>query len=116
MEEKAIKKFIIEELSNFKFKMYTKGVKYLIEAIYICIANEDAIENLTKNVFNQIAIKYNERSYLSVKWCIEQVIKTMYNNTEMNIICEYFNIEENLKPSLKFIIYTIVCKYKRKNT
>lgn len=111
MVDKEIKNFIHNELSNFNFKMYAKGVRYLEEAIYICIKNENAIENLTKNVFNVIALKYNEKSYLSVKWCIEQVLKTMYNNTKMNVLCNYFNLEENLKPSLKFIIYTISCKY-----
>lgn len=113
MEEGEIKDFIIKELSNFSFKMYTKGFKYLKEAIYLCIKEEDSIENLTKNVFNKIALKYKEKSYLSVKWCIEQVIKSMYNNTRIDILCNYFNIEENLKPSLKFIIYTICYKYER---
>lgn len=111
MEDQKIRNFIHHELSNFNFKMYTKGVKYLEEAIYICITDENAIENLTKNVFSKIALKYNDKSYLSVKWCIEQVLKTMYNNTKMDVICDYFNLEENLKPSLKFIIYTISCKY-----
>lgn len=114
MDDKKIKDFIHNELSNFNFKMYSKGVKYLTEAIYLCIKEEDAIENLTKNVFHRIALKHNEKSYLSVKWCIDQVIKTMYNNTKVEIICNYFHIEENLKPSLKFIIYTISCKYTNK--
>lgn len=113
MQEKEIKEFIVNELSKFSFKMHTKGVQYLKEAIYICIIEEDALENLTKNVFSKIALKYHEKSYLSVKWCIEQVLKTMYNNTKLDFLCKYFNIEENLKPSLKFIIYTIVCKYNR---
>ena len=115
MEDKQIKNFIHNELSNFNFKMYTKGTRYLEEAIYICIKEDNAIENLTKNVFHRIALKHNEKSYLSVKWCIEQVLKTMYNNTKMDVICNYFNIDENLKPSLKFIIYTISCKYTNQN-
>lgn len=115
MVDKKIENFIHKELSNFNFKMYTKGVKYLKEAIYLCIKEDDAIENLTKNVFSRIALKHNEKSYLIVKWCIDQVIRTMYNNTKMNVICNYFNIEENLKPSLKFIIYTISCKYTNQN-
>ena len=64
--------------------------------------------------FPKIATKYNEKSLYNVKWCIDQVIKTMYNNTEISTLCNYFGIEENIKPSLKFIIYTIVCKYNRK--
>lgn len=114
MKEKEAKEFILKELSKFNFKRYTKGFRYLNESIYICIKDSAAMDNLQKNVFPYIAKKYNESSLLKVKWCIEQAIKTMYNNTEQSIICEYFNIEESLKPSLKFIIYTIVCNYEWK--
>lgn len=77
----------------------------------MCIVDEDALDNLSKNVFPYIAEKYNEKSYLNVKWCINQVINTMYNNTKQDIVSKYFNLEYNVKPSLKLIIYTIVCKY-----
>lgn len=111
MNEEKIRKFIFNELSKFKFKKYTKGFKYLNEVIYICIIDIDAIDNLNKNVFPKISNKYHEKSYLNVKWCIEGIINTMYNNTEMDIVSKYFNLEDNVKPSLKLITYTIVCKY-----
>lgn len=114
MNEKQIKDFILKELSNFQFKKYSKEFKYLNEAILICIKDIELLDNLTKNVFPKIAKEYNEKSWYNIKWCIEQSIKTMYNNTKISILCNYFNIEENIKPSLKFIIYTIVCKYNRK--
>ena len=112
MNDNDIKKFIYNELSNFNFKRETKGFKYLCDAIFICI--KDALDNLSKNVFPQIAEKYNEKSFFKVKWCIEQILKTMYNNTKISIISNYFSIDENLKPSFKFIIYTIVCKFNKK--
>lgn len=111
MNKKEIEKFIIKELSKFNFKFYTKGFKYLKEVIYMCITDEDALDNLTKKVFPFIAKKYNEKSYINVKWCIEQVINTMYNNTKREIISDYFKLDYDIKPSLKFIVYTIVCKY-----
>lgn len=113
MNDNIVKEFILKELSQFNFHRYTKGFKYLNEAIFLCINNDDAIDNLHKNVFPYIAKKYNEKKPLNIKWCIEQSIKTMYNNTEIKKICTYFNIEENIKPSLKFIIYTVVCKYEQ---
>ena len=112
--KEKIEKFILEELDKFNFRKYTKGFKYLKECIYICILDEDALDNLTKKVFPKIAKKYNEKSYLNVKWCIDQVINTMYNNTKLDVISNYFNLDYNLKPSLKFIVYTIVCKYNQK--
>lgn len=115
MNDNDIKKFIYNELSKFNFKRETKGFKYLCDAIFICIKDENALDNLSKNVFPQIAKKYNEKSFFKVKWCIEQILKTMYNNTKISIISNYFSIDENLKPSLKFIIYTIVCKFNKKS-
>lgn len=114
MKNKEIENFVYNELSRFKFKKSTKGYKYLCETIIMCINEENSIDNLSKSIFPKIAIKYNEKTANNVKWCIEQVIKTMYNNTNSNLICEYFSIEEDTKPSLKSIVYTIMCKYKRK--
>ncbi len=111
MDEREIRKFIFKELSKFNFKKYTKGFKFLNEIIYICIIDIDAMDNLSKNVFPKVAKKYHEKSYLNIKWCIDRVINTMYNNTEMNIVCKYFNLDSNIKPSLKLITYTVVCKY-----
>lgn len=112
--EKEIKQFIENELCKFDFRRGTKGYKYLKEAICLCIINENAIDNLTKNVFPTIAKMHNEKSYLSIKWCIDQCITTMYNNTPIDIITKYFMLPENLKPSLKLMIYTIVCNYENK--
>lgn len=115
MNDKQIQEFILKELSRFNFKKYTKGFRYLYEAIFLCIKDKDAIDNLYKNVFPIICEKYKEKTPLNVKWCIEQVIKTMYNNTEIHILCDYFNVSENIRPSLKFIIYTVVCNYEWNN-
>ena len=115
MNDKQIQEFIMQELSKFNFKKYSKGFRYLSEAIFICIKDNGAIDNLYKNVFPLICKKYNEKTPLNVKWCIDQVIKTMYNNTEIHILSNYFNLPENIRPSLKLIIYTIVCKYEWKN-
>lgn len=111
--EKNIKNYIIKELLKFKLQRGSKGFKYLVETIYLSIVDVDALDNLSKNVFPIIAKKYNEKSSLNVKWCIDKVIQTMYNNTEMEVISKYFNLEYNMKPSLKCIVYTIVCNYSK---
>ena len=104
MNDNDIKKFIYKELSKFNFKRETKGFKYLCDAIFICIKDENALDNLSKNVFHKIKKKYNEKSFFKVKWCIEQVLKTMYNNTKISIINNYFSIDENLKPTFDKIL------------
>lgn len=111
-----LKEFINNELSKVKFNQSTKGFKYLEEAIFICVINDDAIDNLSKNVFPKIANEHNEKTSFNVKWCIEQIINTMYNNTDGNILCQNYNLEINSKSTLKHIIYTILCKcYRHKN-
>ncbi len=114
MEDKQIKEFIKQELNNFEFVKISMGYRYLIDTILICIKDSNAINNLNKNVFPKIAEKYNAMSYMHIKWCIEQSIKTMYNNTDANILCNYFKLDRNIKPSLKFVVYTIVSKFEWK--
>lgn len=111
MEENKTRNYIFNELSKFNFRKETRGFKYLNEAIYLSIVDENAIENLSKNVFPIIAKKFHAQSPQNVKWCMNRVIETMYYNTNMKQLCQYFNLEENQKPTLKFIIYFIVCKY-----
>lgn len=114
MKDSQIKEFIKKELGNFKFMRISMGYRYLVDAIFICIKDPNAMNNLNKYVFPKLAEKYNAMSYIHVKWCIEQTIKTMYNNTDANILCQYFNLGKYIKPSLKFFIYTIVSKYEWK--
>jgi len=47
MNDNDIKKFIYNELSKFNFKRETKGFKYLCDAIFICIKEENALDNLS---------------------------------------------------------------------
>lgn len=115
MREDKIRNYIFNELSKLNFKKETKGFKYLNEAIYLSIIDENTIENLSKNVFQNIAKKFNARSPENVKWCMNRVIDTMYCNTNMKDLCKYFNLEEDQKPTLKFIIYFITCKFFRNN-
>lgn len=115
MEEEKIRKYVFNELSKLNFKKETKGFKYLNEAIYLSIIDENALENLSNNVFPNIAQKYHTNTPANVKWCMNRVIDTMYCNTSMKTLCEYFKMEKDQKPTLKFIIYFIVCKYYNEN-
>lgn len=115
MEEMKLKEIVKKELNKFEFIRISMGYRYLIDAILICIKDQNALDNLNKNVFPKVAEKHNALSFMHIKWCIEQSIRTMYNNTNSKIISSYFNLKENIKPSLKFFIYTIVSKIEWKN-
>ena len=110
MEEKRIKELIKHELNKFEFIRTSMAYRYLIDSIFICIKDPNAIDNLNKNVYTMVAKKHKALSYMNVKWCIEQAIRTMYNNTNSKTMSKYFNLKENIKPSIKYFIYTIVSK------
>lgn len=111
MDTEEIKKYINKELKQFKLKQYSKGYKYLAEAIYICIFNEDAIENMSQNVYPRVAQKFKVKNTKRIKWTLENAINTIYRDTEINKICKYFDIDIEQKLTVKFFIYTIISKY-----
>lgn len=111
MKKDNIMKYIEKEMSLFKIKPYSKGYKYLTDAIYICISNEDAIENIAKNVYPKIAKKYGLDSIYKVKWNLENAIETIYYDTNSDVICNYFKIDICQKITVKFFIYTVISKY-----
>lgn len=111
--EQEIRKYIFNELSKLNFKKETKGFKYLNEAIFLSIIDENAMENLSVNIFPKIAEKYHTKTEQNVKWCINGAIDTMYYNTDIKLLCQYFKLEKYKKPTAKYIIYFIVCKYLR---
>lgn len=111
MEKNKIKIYIFKELSNLKFKKETKGFRYLVDAIYLTILDDELIENLTQKLYKKIAKHYEIENSKRIKWCIEETINSMYRNTKQYKINQYFNLENNEKPTPKFVIYTIACKY-----
>ena len=115
MKDESIIKFINKELSQYNFKKCTKGYKYLFESILLCIKDDEMLEDLNNKVFPIIAKKYKAKTALNVKWCIEQSIKSMYLNTDDKIIKKNLDLEDNTKPTIKFLIYSIVSKFQWQN-
>ena len=111
MDTEEIRKYIDKELKQFKIKQYSKGYKYLAETIYICIVNEDAIENMKQNVYPKVAKQFKVKNIKRVKWTLENAINIIYRDTEINTLCKYFDIEIDQKLSVKFFVYTIVSKF-----
>lgn len=106
-----IERYINKELKQFKIKQCSKGYKYLAAAIYICILNEDAIENMSQNVYPIVAQKFKVKNIKRVKWTLENAINIIYRDTEINTLCKYFDIEIDQKLTVKFFVYTIVSKF-----
>ena len=111
MDDTRIRMYILKELSKLRFSLHNKGGMYLIDAIFICIKDERAIENLNQNVYSVIADKYHAKTMLTVKAVMQHSIETMYRNMEEAKVKKYFYLETYEKPTLKRVIGTVVFKY-----
>lgn len=111
-ENEYIKSKISQELCRLHFNETYLGTKYLKESIYYIIKHMDKnFENLKKEVYPQIAIKYGKTIH-NVKCNINSAVNAMYFDCESNQILEYFNFSKDVKPTTKLIINTIINKIK----
>ena len=114
-EYNRIKDYIESELYNLKFDFELKGTMYLVESILFSYyhSNPFVYENLEKNVYPEIAKKFNTTMY-HVKWGIIQAVNHMYdlNYSEgtLRSLCDYFYFSTNYKPTAKIIITTFLAK------
>lgn len=108
--QKLQREFVLQQLTNFEFNRNSKGFKYLVETLLLIIRFPKDINNIEKNVFTKVAKQYNTRP-INIKWSIEKLIYSMYLNTDSKIICEFFNFYEERKPSIKYLVNTILDNY-----
>ena len=89
MEENNLKKRIYEEVMKLGFSVNHIGTRYIIEAIEIIYNSEDPnflINSIEKNVYSQLAEKYNKNP-LTVK----------SNITKATNYVDYKNLMKNRK-------------------
>lgn len=107
-----IKDFVIQQLSSLNFSHKSTGYFYLIDVITLIIEKNYINYNLEKDIYEQIAKKYNKivKSF-QIKWNINKLIETMYRDTDMNILHSFFNTLDDSKPTAKLIINAVIEKY-----
>lgn len=66
-------------------------------------------KNLSKNIYPLIAKKYN-KSVNNIHTNIKQATKYMYRDCDSNILKNYFCFYDDVKPTEKQVIYTILNK------
>ena len=109
-KEKLIKTKILEELLYIGYNISHKGTTYLIDAIFYVTTNlESDIDNLKKDIYPKIAIKYNQSSN-NIKCDIIRATENMYCKCDKNRIKEYFAYWQEMKPNVKTVIYTVANK------
>lgn len=110
MLKKSEINYIDSVLNKFKFNKSTIGYECIKKGLYIAIENPMLLYNLNNNLYKNIA---NELKLCKsrVRWNIERAINQMYINTDMNIIMQYFSLNENEKITPKLFFMVIIDKY-----
>lgn len=105
-----IRQKILKEISYLGYNTSYKGTKYLIDAIYYTIINNNMnIDNLNKDVYPLLAIKYKQPIH-NIKCNINRATVSMYYNCNSDRLRKYFSFYEDEKPNTKTIIFTIINK------
>ncbi|MFG6319153.1 MAG: sporulation initiation factor Spo0A C-terminal domain-containing protein [Clostridia bacterium] len=96
-------------------KIAYKGVKYLIEAIYLLYHFEEYYDcNLEKDIYPLIAKKYCKKAS-NIKSNINYAVNTLYAECEEEKLLNYLNEYSVYKPSPKRIILSILDNIKNVN-
>lgn len=107
---RQLKGEIMHELQELGYNFSHKGTLYLIDAIYLICTNKIKDDlNLKKNVYPTLAQKYN-RPIHCIKSDIIKATDYMDNICELKKKKEYFSFNDNTKPTVKLVIYTILNK------
>ena len=108
--EEKIKNKIFNEISYLGFDIMHKGTKYLLESIeYIILNPEKEVSKLERDIYPVLSKKYGE-SIHNIKCSINRATTSMYYECDVNQLKKYFYFRDDIKPSVKTIIDTIVNK------
>jgi len=102
---------IIDELVFIGYSLKHKGTYILAEAIYEVYnnKNQDILDNVEGNIYFKLAKKYNQKIG-TIKSNIVKATNNMYLVTDVKRIKEYFGFCDDIKPTPKLIIATIINK------
>lgn len=109
-DEEIIRNKIINELQTIHYNFKYNGTQYLLDSIYqLYVTKNIDSENLSKNVYPVIAKKYN-KSINNIHTNIKQATKFMYRDCNGDVLKKYFCFYDDIKPTEKEVIYTILNK------
>jgi hypothetical protein len=102
-ENKFIK--IRELLEKFEFNKTSKGYGLLVECFSEIVNNPKLLRNIEKDVYKNVAKKYDFDSINQIKWCISKTIKSMVRYTDKETLNKYFINSRDISP--KYFMATI---------
>ena len=104
-----IYKSIHDMLALFNLHSGVQGYSYLRKALFMCILNKNAKLNFSKEVYPEIAKKFDTNP-ACVEWAIRSAISRAWKRTEINIKALFFSKEKlknHNKPTNNEFIHTL---------
>ncbi len=105
-----IKQRILREITYLGYNISYKGTNYLVECIELIMSNKERdFSNLKENVYPIIA-KRNNTTIHNIKCNINKATEQMYCECDREVLKKYFGFNDDIKPTVKTVIYTIFNK------
>ena len=105
-----MKKRLITELQQIGYNFKYKGTQYLIDVILLLHRDDDIfLNNLQSTLYPIVAEKYG-KTMTDIKNCIISATDNMYAECNTEKLKKYFSLNEDERPSIKRVIYTIANK------
>ena len=109
-------RILLQDIAYFDSFSYYDGYKYFNDALYLIENDESSLENMVKEIYTPIALKYN-KSYKVIERSIRTFKTNSFNNMPENLKCDIFYENINKVPPNKaylYYLYKYVCKNKAK--
>lgn len=104
----VLRQYINNELNKFNFNKNSNAYKYLEDTIYLILVQHKHNFELENEIYIEIAKMYSKKNEKIIKWAIEKLMNNMYINTRYEIVKDYFNFQEDKKPTTKLFIRKVV--------
>ena len=112
-EQKQIEVDIMKQIELLRYNKSYRGTKYLIQSIKLIMENENMdLNNLKKDVYSVIATR-NHTTIYNIKNNINKATEQMYYECNHEVLKEYFGFVEDIRPTSKTVIFTIISKIKK---
>jgi len=107
---KENKKRIIKELKYIGYNLEYVGTTYMIETILqMYIHRELMLDNLQQDIYPIVSKIYN-KSVHNIKCNINRATECMYYECDINRLKKYFSFYDDIKPTAKTVMYTVLNK------
>ncbi len=109
-QKELVRSKIITELRNLGYSLKHQGTYYLTDAILEVLYSRAAIShNLRSDIYPVLAKKYGKTTH-NIKSSIHKATEYMYLNCDGEKIKDYFDFDDDVRPSIKQVIFGIINK------